>query len=209
MLAGRALQAAGYDKEFKSMLSVNNVCFRFRVWVRLSLTFIFLTLASLTSQAQPTFNSGSTGADGPFEPTMSQTITPPPSGVFNYTKVNIPGGVTITYRRNAGNTPVVILASENVTINGSIFIRGESGSRNPGFSLRTRGGSGGPAGYDGGGGGNSGTELYRNGASGDGPGGGGGGKSAGGTAIGGAGGGGHIAPGGNGAGDLTMVGSGG
>lgn len=157
------------------MLSINNVCFRLKMWVRLTLVFILLSLASLTSQAQQTFNSGSTGADGNFTPTTSQTITPPPSGVFNYINVNIPVSVTITYRRNANNTPVVILASGDVTINGWINIAGENGSSTPGFSLRTRGGAGGPAGYDGGGGGNGAAELYRNGTGGDGPGGGGGG----------------------------------
>lgn len=191
------------------MLSINNVRSRLKMWVRLTLVFILLTLVSLTSQAQQTFNSGSTGADGNFTPTTSQTITPPPSGIFNYINVDIPSSVAITYRRNADNTPVVILASGNVTINGTINIAGENGPFTPGFSLRTRGGAGGPAGYDGGGGGNGATELYRNGTGGDGPGGGGGGKSTG-ADKGGAGGGGHIAPGGNGAGvDQTLVGSGG
>jgi len=50
----------------------------------------------------------------------------PESGVFNFTTVNIPAGVTITFRRNSRNTPVTILASGNVTIAGTIDVSGGS-----------------------------------------------------------------------------------
>jgi hypothetical protein len=166
-----------------------------------------LIIATQTAQSQ-TFNSGSTGVDGDFNPTSSQSVTLSESGVYNYRNVNIPSGITITYLRNSRNTPVVILASGNITINGNISIAGDDGTFSPGFALRNRGGRGGPGGFDGGGGGNT-AELYRNGVSGDGPGGGGGGKTNSAT-VGGAGGGGYIVAGGNGAGaDLTLIGSGG
>ena len=41
-----------------------------------------------------TFNSGSTSADGAFTPTTSVTLTLPPTGIFNFTSVTIPSGVT-------------------------------------------------------------------------------------------------------------------
>jgi hypothetical protein len=100
-----------------------------------------------------TFNSGSTGADGAFSPpTGTTTLALPPTGVFNFTTVNIPAGATVKITRNAANTPVTILASGNVTIAGIIDIRGADG----GFSkvnisgAGSNGGAGGPGGFDGG-----------------------------------------------------------
>lgn len=136
------------------------------------------------------FSSGSTGADGAFAPVSSQTIAVPDSGVFNYTTVNIPSGVTITYTRNSKNTPVTILATGNVTIGGTINIDGKNGNANGG------GGLGGPGGFNGGAGG-FGFDTFI-GATGDGPGGGGGGASTNGANIGGGGGGGFAATGING-----------
>src|SRR5690349_15755849 len=85
-----------------------------------------LALVSLCAvaplRAQCTFNSGSTGADGAFNPVTSQTVTLPASGVFNFTTVNIPRGVTIKFTRNANNTPVTILASGNINIAGIIDV---------------------------------------------------------------------------------------
>ena len=58
-----------------------------------------------------TFNSGSTGADGAFNPAANTTLTLPATGVFNFTTVNIPNGVTVKFTKNVANTPVTILAS--------------------------------------------------------------------------------------------------
>lgn len=107
----------------------------------------------LSSQALgQTFSSGSTGVDGAFNPTTSTTITLPPSGVFNYTSVTIPAGVTITYARNATNTPVTILATGDVTINGTISVKGSDGVFGNGLGPFA-GGLGGPGGFNGGNGG--------------------------------------------------------
>lgn len=70
------------------------------------------------------FNSGSTGADGAFSPTVNTELTLPPSGVFNFTSINIPAGITVSFKKNALNTPVVILASGDVTIAGTLTVRG-------------------------------------------------------------------------------------
>lgn len=134
---------------------------------------LLLTAASPFAQ-QPVFVSGSTGADGAFNPAASQEIQLPESGVFNYTTVTIPTGVVITYKRNSKNTPVTILASGNVNITGKISIIGKAGS-----ASRTVGGGafvgvGGPGGFDGGRGG-SGFEGFLGGTAGQGPGGGSGG----------------------------------
>lgn len=126
--------------------------------------------AAVNVRAQNTFSSGSTGADGPFSPTTSQTIVVPDNGVFNFTTVNIPNAVTITFSRNLTNKPLTILASGDVTIAGSINIDGKGGNAN-GF-----GGAGGPGGFGGGAGG-YGFDQSFTGVPGDGPGSGGGGIS--------------------------------
>jgi len=107
-------------------------------------TICLVVLACATALAQNTFSSGSTGADGAFSPTQSATITVPDSGVFNFTTVNIPSNVTITYVRNTRNTPLTILASGDMHINGVISVDGQPGS-SVGF-----GGFGGPGGFSGG-----------------------------------------------------------
>ncbi len=131
------------------------------------------------------FDSGSSGADGAFSPTVNTTVDLPPSGIFNFTSVNIPTGVTVTFRKNTTNTPVVILASGNVTIAGAIDLSGSGG--NPvgaaaGGNLGDDGapGVGGPGGFDGGRGGLGGQSAPANTVTnragfGLGPGGGGGG----------------------------------
>ena len=81
---------------------------------------------------------GSDGADGALEVTENQTLTLPPDGIFNYTTVTIAEGATLTFERNALNTPAYLLATGDVTIAGTIDVLGKVGS---GLS----GGKGGPA----------------------------------------------------------------
>ena len=88
------------------------------------------------------YESGSTGADGVFSPATNIQVTLPPSGIFNYTDVNIPAGVSVTFVKNANNTPVVILASGDVTIDGIISVNGTPGTNSIGV--------GGPGGFNGG-----------------------------------------------------------
>lgn len=118
------------------------------------------------------FNSGSTGADGAFNPTVNTVVQLPDSGVFNFTTVNIPAGVTVTFKKNTTNTPVVMLASGNVTIAGTLSLNGSSspaagaaGDGNIGDDGLP--GVGGPGGYDGG---RAGQPANRRGSSGLGPG---------------------------------------
>lgn len=135
----------------------------------------------LAGFAQPVFaayDSGSTGTDLSFNPTVNTELQIPESGVFNFTTVNIPLGVTVTFKKNTTNTPVVMLATGNVTIAGTINLSGGN-SPNAGASgdgnLGDDGipGVGGPGGYDGGRGG---KPNKGEGGRGLGPGGGAGGK---------------------------------
>lgn len=139
------------------------------------IALVWISIFSLTSYSQGTFVSGSTGADGAFNPTESQTVPLPESGVFNFTTVNIPNNVVIRFGRNTRNTPVTILATGNVTIAGLIDVSGLPGTT-------VAGGLGGPGGFNGGSGGPVTTAVnnifpYSPGVNGDGPGGGRGGGS--------------------------------
>lgn len=72
------------------------------------------------------------------------------NGVWNFTSINIPSGVTVVFQKNVQNTPVRWLATEDVVINGAVDVSGEFGANNlpPGVAAR-----GGPGGFDGGRGG--------------------------------------------------------
>ena len=153
------------------------------------------------------FNSGSTGVDGTFAPTSGQVVTLPESGVFNFTTVNIPSNVTISFTRNSRNTPVTILASGNVTIIGNINVSGGSAPS----SSSGIGGAGGPGGFDGGDGGCNADATPLQGTTGDGPGGGtgGGGVASAPTNGNGGGGGGYAGAGGDGTNSAGAPGRGG
>lgn len=119
------------------------------------------------------YDSGGTGADGAFAPTVSTELQLPPDGVFNFSSVSIPAGVTVVFKRNAANTPVVWKVAGDVTVEGTIDV---SGATSPATGTQGDGmigddgigGAGGPGGYDGGRGGPPGAALA--GGSGLGPG---------------------------------------
>jgi len=128
-----------------------------------------LSLLMWCTAAHATFNSGSTGALGALNATANPTvITLPADGVLNYTTINIASGVTVTFIKNAANTPVYMLAQGDVIINGTIDVSGTN-------ATSTDIGRGGPGGFNGGYGGGVGTP----GGNGLGPGGGSGGVSGG------------------------------
>ena len=68
------------------------------------------------------------------------------NGVWNYSTINVPAGVKLTFLPNAANTPVTWLASGDVTIDGELNLDGTGSSQN-------MGGPGGPGGFAGGNGG--------------------------------------------------------
>ena len=119
----------------------------------IALKTIFCAVAASASSAVLAFNSGSTGADGAFNPTASTMLPMPANGIFNFTTVNIPVGVTVTFQRNATNTPVVMLATGDVIIAGTIDVSGTVSATNTWFGNDGQPGLGGPGGYDGGQGG--------------------------------------------------------
>ena len=126
---------------------------------------LLLVAAFQTSAAN--FTSGSTGLDGPLDVISNTVIQLPPDGVLNYTTITVGQGNTLTFKRNALNTPVFLLATGDVVIDGSINVNGGHGSVTP-FS----GGLAGPGGFDGGSGGFTSADSVLPGGAGMGPGGG-------------------------------------
>lgn len=121
--------------------------------------------ALLATTSAHAFDSGSTGADGALTLAANSGVVEiqlPESGILNYTTVSIPTGVTLRFKKNTLNTPVVMLASGNVSIVGTIDISGghgtHSGTAGDG-NLADDGvpGKGGPGGFDGGRGGSDDT----------------------------------------------------
>ncbi|MDH3998576.1 MAG: hypothetical protein OET90_07030, partial [Desulfuromonadales bacterium] len=121
--------------------------------------FVLLSLVGLAAPAFA-FTSGSTGTEDLIV-TASQSIPLPPDGVLQYANVHIQSGAELTFTKNEKNTPVTILASGDVTIDGTININGGKGAY-------IQPGKGGPGGFDGGQGGVVGKVGFR----GEGPGGG-------------------------------------
>lgn len=147
-----------------------------KIKLTLAASAIALALGSTVAQA---FTSGSTGSDGAFSPTVNTQLALPASGVFNFTSVNIPTGVTVTFKKNALSTPVVLLASGNVTIAGIVNVNGTDGTATGASGDGNLGddglsGEGGPGGFSGGRGGAAGirslTSTQGSGGSGLGPG---------------------------------------
>ena len=71
-------------------------------------------------------------------------------GIFNFTTINIPPGVTVTVKKNSANSPIRWLATGDVTIRGTVNVSGEDGLNSLPPGVVARGGAGG---FDGGRGG--------------------------------------------------------
>ena len=114
---------------------------------------MFAVLVGAGAHAQ--INTGSTGSDGALD-FSSITYTTNividmhdhSNGIYQYTYVNIPSGVTVTFVPNADNTPVTWLVQSNALINGTVDVSGQIGQY-----ATSIGGVGGPGGYRGGAGG--------------------------------------------------------
>ncbi|RYD63094.1 MAG: hypothetical protein EOP83_12975, partial [Verrucomicrobiaceae bacterium] len=81
--------------------------------------------------------------------TGHKVIALPPDGVINCTTISISQGYTLQFTKNAANTPVYLLATGEINLNGGlIYVDGSA-------YVGRRGGAGGPGGFDGGQGGSS------------------------------------------------------
>ena len=114
--------------------------------------FVFAICAGLILQsiAIAQVNSGSNGSDGEFHPTQNTQIdmSDHPNGIYQYTSVNIPTGVGVTFTPNANNTPVVWLVQGSCVVSGFIDLNGQTPIRDSAI-----GGGGAVGGFKGGNGG--------------------------------------------------------
>jgi hypothetical protein len=86
-------------------------------------SFVWLSLTTMMTSACLAEMIVSDGSDGPFNPVgPSYTLDLPPDGIFNFTTIDIPAGVMVKFNRNAGNTPVYLAATGEVTINGILNV---------------------------------------------------------------------------------------
>ena len=85
---------------------------------------LVLAVSSAPSAIGQAFSSGSDGSNGDLNVTANVEIPLPPSGILNYKTVTIGAGTTVTFTRNALNTPVQLLAQGDVVINGIIDVSG-------------------------------------------------------------------------------------
>ncbi|MCP5517328.1 MAG: hypothetical protein H7A45_08745 [Verrucomicrobiales bacterium] len=109
--------------------------------------FVALTLLAgrLWSQTPSVvFDCGSTGELGDVVIDAPTLIALPPDGILHYRSLHVQSGGSVSFIKNAANTPVYILSQGDVTIEGVLIVAGgnSGGSAGPGL--------GGPGGFDGG-----------------------------------------------------------
>ncbi len=121
-------------------------------------TAIVLLILSSHSLAATTFSSGSTGADGAlniltsvvFDDVSYPALDADNDGIYNFTTINIAAGATVTFSPTFfTGRPIYWLASDDVTIEGTIDVSGS-----PGYDIGAGGlvvsSVPGPGGYQGG-----------------------------------------------------------
>ena len=116
---------------------------------------LILTFCQFSNPCQLTASQViSDGSDGAFNPVYNETIdlnTAAPDGVFNFTTIHIPAGVTIRFTGNTTNTPVFFAATGSIVIEGIIDVSGRDyfGPAGPGGGAGGAGGIADSAGSDG------------------------------------------------------------
>jgi hypothetical protein len=104
------------------------------------------TAATLVSHYGQAFDTGSNGSMGALEVVDANvTVDLPPDGRLHYTSVTVNAGRTLTFKRNALNTPVYLLSQGDIVVSGLIDVSGSAAPGSPPI-----GGAGGPGGFDGG-----------------------------------------------------------
>jgi hypothetical protein len=106
---------------------------RGKVGMRVLLSAILLFCSRAEAQPGTTFSSGSTGVDGALNITAPGVSYFNPAAmnltkntnVFNFTTITIAAGSTLKFWEGVFHGPVFLLASGDVTINGTIDIRGD------------------------------------------------------------------------------------
>ena len=92
--------------------------------IQFTLTLGLALLLSGNAIAQ--FDSGSAGLTA-LDVQSNMSIPLPDDGILEYTTINVANGATLTFGHNDDNTPVILLASGDVTIDGTINLNGQHG----------------------------------------------------------------------------------
>jgi hypothetical protein len=111
--------------------------------LKLVASSVLWTILATISGSAAAFDSGSTGAYGAMNITSNTTLNLPPDGIFHCTTITVGPGATLTFSNNVMNTPVYLLATGDVTIQGTIDVSGHT-------PVGDSPGRGGPGGFDGG-----------------------------------------------------------
>lgn len=117
-----------------------------RIWtVRQALSLLAGTLLAACAvrlEAQ-SFDVGSNGSLGDVVISQNTTLDLPPDGKLHYKSLTVNSGVVLGFKRNARNTPVMILSQGDIVVSGTIDVQGSDGTSNDG-------GTPGPGGFGGG-----------------------------------------------------------
>ncbi len=106
---------------------------------------IGLCLLAANSLLGAAFDSGSDGSYGAIDVTNSITLDMPSNGVFHCTTIRVRNGKSLSFRPNALNTPVYLLARGDVIIEGDAGISVDGQNSSGAIP-----GGGGPGGFAGG-----------------------------------------------------------
>ena len=128
-----------------------------------------VVMAVFTTAIWAQVDSGSICATNPSDPdclgdvvySVDTLIQLPPEGILHYASLTVESGRRLTFSKNTVNTPVFVLASGDVTINGTIYVSApDEGEPGGAAATGSRGdgnvgddgvpGVGGPGGFDGG-----------------------------------------------------------
>ena len=104
------------------------------------LSMVALVFSASNAAAQQTFDSGSQGTNGALNLTLAETngtivfnpqsmgLVPDQNNAYHFTTINVESGVTVKMRSDIlGTSPVIWLASGDVTIDGTLDLNGEDG----------------------------------------------------------------------------------
>jgi hypothetical protein len=105
--------------------------------------FLGTLLAAALPALSQSFDVGSNGSLGDVVIDQNTTLDLPADGKLHYRSLTVNAGVRLNFRRNVRNTPVFILAQNEIVVNGTIDVNGSAGTPNDG-------GAPGPGGFGGG-----------------------------------------------------------
>lgn len=93
------------------------------------IVFCLVFLIVLPGQALAYISNGS---DGSFNPASNMSLELPEDGIFNFKSIFIDSDVAISFTPNVTNSPIYLLATEDIIINGNLnisdFVNGIGGN---------------------------------------------------------------------------------